>query len=164
LPNDKLSHKLISPNLVQSVCCPSPIIYKMENNVRNSDQDMENFETSKNGLDMPKLTMIEFTKCSGKFTSISSFHQNNLSCITSPELADNRNIAENPGIKQNAKTPPPPPPRWAKFGINQNQNQNNLIVTTTMTFNINHGNSSNTSQVKLKKRFFLKFYNYKSHF
>ncbi|XP_077282807.1 src homology 2 domain-containing protein sprint [Temnothorax americanus] len=143
-PTDKLSHKLISPNLVQSVRCPSPVVHNVENNVLSPVQDMRNFDALKNSLDTPKLTTIEFTKSSGKFASVSSFHQNNLSCTTSPELPDNRNsIAENQGTRQSVKTPPPPPPRWAKPGINQNQN--NFTVTTTVTFNVNQGNV-NTSQ------------------
>ncbi|XP_011684298.1 PREDICTED: protein sprint-like [Wasmannia auropunctata] len=142
-PGDKLSHKLISPNLVQSVRCPSPVVHNVEKNVL-SPQDMRNFDTPKNGLDTLKLTTVEFTKSSGKFTSISSFHQNNLSCATSPELVDRNIIVENQGARQNMKTPPPPPPRWAKPGINQNQN--NFTVTTTVTFNVNQGNSLNTSQ------------------
>lgn len=160
-PSDKLSHKLISPNLVQSVRCPSPVVHNVESNVLSPVQDVRCFDSAKNGLDTPKFTTIEFIKSSGKFTSISSFHQNNLPCTTSPELPDNKNIiAENQGTRQNVKTPPPPPPRWAKPGINQNQN--NFTVTTTVTFNVNQ--SLNTSQVKLEEHFFSKFYNNKSHF
>ncbi|XP_039310493.1 protein sprint isoform X3 [Solenopsis invicta] len=143
--NDKLSQKLISPNLVQSMRCSSPMVHNMENNVLSPIQDIRNLDSLKNGLNMSKLTTVEFTKSSGKFVSISSFHQNNLSCTTSPELSDNRNIvAESQGARQNMKTPPPPPPRWAKPGINQNQN--NFTVTTTMTFNVNQSNSLNASQ------------------
>lgn len=120
----------------------------MENNVLSPVQDTRNFDTLKNGLDTPKLMTIEFTKSSGKFASVSSFHQNNLSCTTSPELPDSRNmIAETQGARQNVKTPPPPPPRWAKPNISQNQS--NFTVTTTVTFNVNQGNV-NTSQVKFK--------------
>lgn len=141
-PGDKLSHKLISPNLVQSVRCPSPIVHNVENNVLSPVQDMRSaFDTLKNGLDTPRLTTVELTKSSGKFASVSSFHQNNLSCATSPDSPDSRNIiVENQGARQTVKTPPPPPPRWAKPGISQNQN--NFTVTTTVTFNVN------TSQVK----------------
>jgi len=156
--DDKLSHKLISPNLVQSVRCPSPVIYNVENNILNPRQDTRNFDNLKNSLDTPKLTTVEFTKSSRKFTSISTFHQNNLSCLTSPELADSRNIiTENQGARQNMKTPPPPPPRWAKSGISQNQN--NFTVTTTVTFNINQGSNLNSSQVNFKNSS-IKFYNY----
>ncbi|KYN06439.1 Protein sprint [Cyphomyrmex costatus] len=143
--NDKLSHKLISPNLVQSVRCPSPVVYNVENNILNPRQDTRNFDNLKNTLDTSKLTTIEFTTSSRKLTSISTFHQNNLSCLTSPELADSRNIiTENQGARQNMKTPPPPPPRWAKSSISQNQN--NFTVTTTVTFNMNQGSDLNTSQ------------------
>ncbi|XP_011875825.1 PREDICTED: protein sprint-like [Vollenhovia emeryi] len=137
---DKLSHKLISPNLVQSVRCPSPVVHNVESNVLSPVQDMRSFDILKNGLDTPKLTTVEFTKSSGKFASTSSFHQNNLSCTASPELSDSRNIItiENQGARQNVKTPPPPPPRWAKPGIGQNQN--NFTVTTTVTFNVNQSN------------------------
>ncbi|KAL0108302.1 hypothetical protein PUN28_015088 [Cardiocondyla obscurior] len=144
-PSDKLSHKLISPNLVQSVRCPSPVVHNVENNILSPIQDMRSFDTLKNGLDTPKLTPVEFTKSSGKFMSVSNFHQNNQSCTTSPELSDNRSIiAENQGTRQNVKTPPPPPPRWAKPGINQNQN--NFTVTTTVTFNVNQSNVNSSQQ------------------
>lgn len=160
-PGDKLSHKLISPNLVQSVRCPSPVVHNVENNVLSPVQDVRAFDTLRNGLDTPRLTAIEF-KSSSKFASVSSFHQNNLSCTTSPELSDSRNFCvENLGARQNMKTPPPPPPRWAKPGINQSQN--NFTVTTTVTFNVNQGNM-NTSQVKLKKVLFFKIYYHKNYF
>ncbi|XP_036141609.1 protein sprint isoform X3 [Monomorium pharaonis] len=143
LPGDKLSQKLISPNLVQSMRCPSPVIHNVENNVLSPVQDMRSFDNLKNSLDTPKLTTVEFSKSSRKFTSISNFHQN-LSCTTSPELSDSKNIIiENQGARQNVKTPPPPPPRWAKSGINQNQNN---FVTTMVTFNVNQSNSLNPSQ------------------
>ncbi|XP_012215187.1 protein sprint isoform X3 [Linepithema humile] len=145
-PNDKLSHKLISPNLVQSVRCPSPVVHNVENNVLSPAQDAKTFDTPKNGLDTSRSTMVEFTKSSAKFASTSSFHQNNLSsCTASPVSPDIRNIVtENQGTVQNVKTPPPPPPRWAKPGINQNQS--NFTVTTTVTFNVNQSNDLNTSQ------------------
>lgn len=159
-PNDKLSHKLISPNLVQSIRCPSPVVHNVENNVLSPAQDVKSFDTLKNGLDTPKLTTVEFIKNSEKFVSTSSFHQNNLSCATSPELPDIRNIvAESDKTTQTVKTPPPPPPRWAKPGISQSQS--NFTVTTTVTFNVNQ--SLNTSQVnereiilKTMSNFFLK--------
>lgn len=125
----------------------------MENNVLSPAQDVKSFDTLKNGLDTPKS--VEFIKNSEKFISTSSFHQNNLSCATSPELPDIRNIvAENDKTTQNVKTPPPPPPRWAKPGISQNQS--NFTVTTTVTFNVNQSNGLNTSQVKLRNNSFFK--------
>ncbi|XP_020284481.1 protein sprint isoform X3 [Pseudomyrmex gracilis] len=139
-PNDKLSHKLISPNLVQSVRCPSPVVHNVENNVLSPIQDVKNFDTLKNGLDTPR-SITEFPKTSTKSTSMSSFHENNLSCTTSPVLPDIRNIiAENQGMVQSVKTPPPPPPRWAKPGISQSQS--NFTVTTTVTFNVNQNNDT----------------------
>ncbi|XP_070169330.1 protein sprint isoform X4 [Polyergus mexicanus] len=144
-PGDKLSHKLISPNLVQSIRCPSPVVHNVENNVLSPAQDIKNFDTLKNGLDTPKSTTVEFIKNSEKFISTSSFHQNNLSCTTSPELPDIKNIVvENDKTTQNVKTPPPPPPRWAKPGISQNQS--NFTVTTTVTFNVNQSNGLNSQQ------------------
>lgn len=144
-PSDKLSHKLISPNLVQSIRCPSPVVHNVENNVLSPAQDIKSFDTLKNGLDTPKSTTVEFIKNSEKFISTSSFHQNNLSCTTSPELTDIRNIVvENDKTTQNVKTPPPPPPRWAKPGISQNQS--NFTVTTTVTFNVNQSNGLNSQQ------------------
>lgn len=153
-PSDKLSHKLISPNLVQSVRCPSPVVHNVENNVLSPAQDAKTFDIPKNGLDTSRSTIVEFAKSSGKFASTSNFHQNNLSsCTTSPVSPDIRNIvAENQGTVQNVKTPPPPPPRWAKPGINQNQS--NFTVTTTVTFNVNQSND--TSQVKLKGAYLIK--------
>ncbi|XP_011351800.1 protein sprint isoform X3 [Ooceraea biroi] len=144
-PSDKLSHKLISPNLVQSVRCASPVVHNVENNVLSPIQDAKSVDTPKNGgLDTPKSTTAGFARSSGKFTSTLSFHQNNLS-TTSPVLPDIRNVvAENHGIVQNVKTPPPPPPRWAKPGMNQNQN--NFTVTATVTFNMDHSNDMNSSQ------------------
>lgn len=155
-PGDKLSHKLISPNLVQSIRCPSPVVHNVENNVLSPVQDVKSFDTLKNGLDTPKSTTINFIKNSEKFISTSSFHQNNASCSTSPELTDIKNIVtESDKTTQNVKTPPPPPPRWAKPGISQNQS--NFTVTTTVTFDMNHGNGLNISQVNLRNNSFLKY-------
>jgi len=146
-PSDKLSHKLISPNLVQSVRCSSPVIHNVESNVLSPIQDAKILDTLKNGsLDTSKSTTTGFVRSSGKFISTSNFHQNNLS-TTSPVLPDIRNvIAENHGTVQNVKTPPPPPPRWAKPGMNQNQS--NFTVTTMVTFNMDHSNDINSSQVR----------------
>jgi len=154
-PSDKLSHKLISPNLVQSVRCSSPVIHNVENNVLSPIQDAKILDNLKNGsLDTSKSTTPGFVRSSGKFISTSNFHQNNLS-VTSPVLPDIRNIvAENHGIMQNVKTPPPPPPRWAKPGMNQNQS--NFTVTTTVTFNMDHSNDINSSQVR--KKFFFEIF------
>ncbi|EFN69162.1 Protein sprint [Camponotus floridanus] len=144
-PGDKLSHKLISPNLVQSIRCPSPVVHNVENNVLSPAQDVKSFDILKSGLDTSKSTTINFMKNSEKFISTSSFHQNNASCATSPELMDIKNIVtESDKTTQNMKTPPPPPPRWAKPGISQNQS--NFTVTTTVTFDMNHGNGLNISQ------------------
>lgn len=151
-PCEKLSQKLISPNLVQSVRCPSPIVHNVESNVLSPTQDTKgNFESTRNILETPKTTIVEFSR-SSKFTSISTstsnFHQNisnfnNPSCTNSPIIADGQIV------RQNVKTPPPPPPRWAKPGLSQNQS--NFTVTTTVTFNVNQTNDVNVSQVSVHK-------------
>lgn len=149
-PSEKLSHKLISPNLVQSVRCSSPVVHNVESNVLSPIRDTRSFDASKNGaLDTPKsMSTVGFSRSSGKFTSAASFHQNNLSA-TSPVMPDVRNIlAENHGLVQNVKTPPPPPPRWAKPGMNQNQS--NFTVTTTVTFNVDGNDMTSSSQVRQK--------------
>nr|XP_012149596.1 PREDICTED: protein sprint isoform X4 [Megachile rotundata] len=150
-PADKLSQKLISPNLVQSVRCPSPVVHNVESNVLSPVQDTRISFESKNA-ETSKSTVIELsrTRFSSVSTSTSNFHQNvstfnNLSCTTSPVLPEIRNIiAENHSVGQNVKTPPPPPPRWAKPGIGQTQN--NFMVTTTVTFNVNQANDVSSSQ------------------
>ncbi|CAK9827769.1 Protein sprint [Anthophora retusa] len=143
--SDKLCQKLISPGLVQSVRCPSPVVHNVESNVLSPVQDTKvNFETKT--ADTSKSTVVELsrTRFTSVSTSTSNFHQNvstfnNLSCTTSPVLPEIRNIiAENHSMGQNVKTPPPPPPRWAKPGIGQTQN--NFTVTTTVTFNVNQTN------------------------
>lgn len=152
-PNEKLLQKLISPNLVQSVRCPSPVVHNVEKNVLSPIDSRTNFETSRSTLETSKTSVIEFSK-SNKFSSNSSstsnFHQNisnfnNLSSTNSPVLPEVRNIImENQVLTQNIKTPPPPPPRWAKPGINQSQS--NFTVTTTVTFNVNQSNDISRSQ------------------
>lgn len=146
-PGEKLSQKLISPNLVQSVRCPSPVVHNVESNVLSPVQDTRiiSFD-AKNSAETSKSTIIE--------SSRSRFHQNvstfnNLSCTTSPVLPEIRNIiAENHSVGQNVKTPPPPPPRWAKPGIGQN----NFMVTTTVTFNVNQTTDVSSSQVRVGDR------------
>ncbi|XP_012239963.1 protein sprint isoform X8 [Bombus impatiens] len=151
-PGDKLSQKLISPNLVQSVRCPSPVVHNVESNVLSPVQDTKVSFESKTMAETSKSTMVELsrTRFSSVSTSMMNFHQNvstfnNLSCTTSPVLPEIRNIiAENHSVGQNVKTPPPPPPRWAKPAIGPNQN--NFSVTTTVTFNVNHSNDVGSSQ------------------
>ncbi|XP_068976737.1 protein sprint isoform X6 [Bombus flavifrons] len=151
-PGDKLSQKLISPNLVQSVRCPSPVVHNVESNVLSPVQDTKVSFESKTMAETSKSTMVELsrTRFSSVSTSMMNFHQNvstfnNLSCTTSPVLPEIRNIiAENHSLGQNVKTPPPPPPRWAKPAIGPNQN--NFSVTTTVTFNVNHSNDIGSSQ------------------
>ncbi|XP_043789708.1 protein sprint isoform X9 [Apis laboriosa] len=151
-PGEKLSQKLISPNLVQSVRCPSPVVHNVESNVLSPVQDTKVSFEAKSIAETSKSTVVELSrsKFSSVTTSISNFHQNvstfnNFSCTTSPVLPEIRNIiAENHSLGQNAKTPPPPPPRWAKPGIGQNQN--NFSVTATVTFNLNHTNDVTSSQ------------------
>lgn len=148
---EKLSQKLISPNLVQSVRCPSPIVHNVENNVLSPTESQTNFDSTKHSNENTK---IEFSR-SNKFTmctsTSSNFHQNisnfnNLSNANSPLLPDVRKIImDNNSLPQNVKTPPPPPPRWAKPGVSQSQN--NFTVTTTVTFNVNQTNDAITSQV-----------------
>ncbi|XP_053972440.1 protein sprint isoform X3 [Hylaeus volcanicus] len=133
-PGDKLSRKLISPNLVQSVRCPSPIVHNVENNVLSPVQDPKVNYEAKCTAETSNSTVMEL--CRSRFSNV---HQNvstfnNLSCANSPVLPDLRSIVgENHAIGQNARTPPPPPPRWAKPG----HAQNNFTVTTTVTFNVN---------------------------
>ncbi|CAD1475719.1 unnamed protein product [Heterotrigona itama] len=155
-PSDKLSQKLISPNLVQSVRCPSPVVHNVESNVLSPVQDTKVSFESKTTAETSKSTVVELsrTRFSSVSTSMTNFHQNvstfnNLSCTTSPVLPEIRNIiTENHTAGQNVKTPPPPPPRWAKPGIGIGQNQSNFNVTTTVTFSVNHisdvGSSQNT--------------------
>ncbi|XP_043284567.1 protein sprint isoform X2 [Venturia canescens] len=149
-PCEKLSQQLISPNLVQSVRCPSPIVHNVESNVLSPTESRTNFDSTKHSNESTKS---EFSR-SNKFTmctsTSSNFHQNisnfnNLSNSNSPLLPDVRNaIVDNNSLTQNVKTPPPPPPRWAKPGVSQSQN--NFTVTTTVTFNVNQTNDVITSQ------------------
>ncbi|XP_076659341.1 src homology 2 domain-containing protein sprint isoform X2 [Halictus rubicundus] len=152
-PSEKLSQKLISPNLVQSVRCPSPVVHNVENNVLSPAQDSKiNFE-SKSTAETSKSTIVELsrtTRFASMNTATTNFHQNvstfnNLSCTNSPVLPEIRNIiGENHAIAQNVKTPPPPPPRWAKPGMAHTQN--NFTVTTTVTFNVNQTTDVCSSQ------------------
>ncbi|XP_023290235.1 protein sprint isoform X3 [Orussus abietinus] len=152
-PGEKLSQKLISPNLVQSVRCPSPVVHNVESNVLSpAEVARSTFETSRTIVETSKSTLVEFSRStSNKFTSSgSTFHQNlanfnNLSSANSPILPEVRNvILESQGMTQNVKTPPPPPPRWAKPGVSQSQN--NFTVTTTVTFNVNQNSETNSQQ------------------
>ncbi|XP_033327914.2 src homology 2 domain-containing protein sprint isoform X2 [Megalopta genalis] len=153
-PTEKLSQKLISPNLVQSVRCPSPVVHNVENNVLSPVQDGKlNFgPKSVVGEASSRSTIVELSRTRFASTNSSStnFHHNvstfnNLSCANSPVLPEIRNIiGENHGIAQNVKTPPPPPPRWAKPGMAHTQN--NFTVTTTVTFNVNQTTDVCSSQ------------------
>ncbi|XP_012345430.1 protein sprint isoform X1 [Apis florea] len=146
-PGDKLSQKLISPNLVQSVRCPSPVVHNVESNVLSPVQDTKVSFESKSVAETSKSTVVELSRTKFSSVTTSNFHQNvstfnNFCCATSPVLPEIRNIvAENHSSGQNVKTPPPPPPRWAKPG-----NQNNFSVTATVTFNLNHTNDVSSSQ------------------
>ncbi|XP_076620941.1 src homology 2 domain-containing protein sprint isoform X4 [Colletes latitarsis] len=147
-PSEKLSQKLISPNLVQSVRCPSPVVHNVESNVLSPVQDTRvTFETKTTTAETSKSTMVEL--CRTRFSSASNFHQNvsafnNLSCTNSPVLPEIRNIVgDNQTVGQNVRTPPPPPPRWAKPGMGHAQN--NFTVTTTVTFNVNQTNDVGSS-------------------
>ncbi|XP_015436399.1 PREDICTED: protein sprint [Dufourea novaeangliae] len=152
-PSEKLSQKLISPNLVQSVRCPSPVVHNVENNVLSPVQDTSkiNFE-AKSIPETSKSTIVELsrTRFSSVATNTSNFLHNvstfnNLSCTNSPVLPEIRNIiGENHAIGQNVKTPPPPPPRWAKPGMGHMQN--NFTVSTTVTFNVSQSTDISSSQ------------------
>lgn len=154
-PCDKLSQRLISPNLVQSVRCPSPVVHNVESNVLSpaQEQPKSSYDTLKNGADFAAgrscATKSTFSSTSTSSTSVHHHHHQSLSCTTSPVLpADIRNIgAEGHQVAtQSVKTPPPPPPRWAKPGFSQSQS--NFTVTTTVTFNVNQTtNDVNNSQV-----------------
>ncbi|XP_051169511.1 protein sprint isoform X2 [Leptopilina boulardi] len=156
-PNENLSQKLISPNLVQSVRCPSPVIHNVENNVLSpmESSTIINERTKNVEVQTSKSIITEFTR-SNKFSMnspSSNFHQNltnfnNLSSTNSPILPEmNKNLIDNnhhQGSTQIIKSPPPPPPRWAKPGISQSQS--NFTVTTTVTFNVNQSNDVSSSQ------------------
>ncbi|XP_033210126.1 protein sprint isoform X2 [Belonocnema kinseyi] len=152
-PSEKLSQKLISPNLVQSVRCPSPVIHNVESNVLSPLESSANTETTKSIEVQTSKSVVEFSrsnKVSSVTSSTSNFHQNlanfnNLSRTNSPILPEmNKNLVESQGSAQNIKTPPPPPPRWAKPGISQSQT--NFTVTTTVSFNVNQINESSSQQ------------------
>ncbi|XP_034946737.1 protein sprint isoform X2 [Chelonus insularis] len=123
LPCEKPSQKLVSPNLVQSIRCRSPVVHNVENNVLIPTDSKFNFETN--------------------------FHragQSNLSESTaSPSsLSEVRNIVVyNQEQGTNIKTPPTPPPRWAKPG---NQSQSNVTVTTTTVISLNVNQSDSFQQ------------------
>lgn len=118
---DKLCQQLVSPNLVQSVRCRSPVVHNVENNVLIPTESTKTFEAN--------------------------FHRNqtNLNDLTnasSPNtLSEVRNIVfdHNEAIA-NIKTPPPPPPRWAKPGLAQN-NVTVTSTTTVITLNVNQTES-----------------------
>ncbi|XP_076172717.1 src homology 2 domain-containing protein sprint isoform X4 [Ptiloglossa arizonensis] len=147
-PGERLSQKLISPNLVQSVRCPSPVVHNVESNVLSPVQDTKvTFET-KSIAETSKSTVVELcrTRFSASTSASTSSAFNNLSCANSPVLLpEMRNIIEdNHAIGQNVRTPPPPPPRWAKPGLGHAQN--NFTVTTTVTFNVNQTNDIGSLQ------------------
>ncbi|XP_076683210.1 src homology 2 domain-containing protein sprint isoform X6 [Andrena cerasifolii] len=149
-PSEKLSQKLISPNLVQSVRCPSPVVHNVENNVLSPVQDTKVSFEAKTVAETSKSTIVELSRTRFSSVNATNFHQNvstfnNLSCTNSPVLPEIRNIiGENHTIGQNVKTPPPPPPRWAKPGLGHTQN--NFTVTATVTFNVNQANDVSSSQ------------------
>lgn len=156
-PCDKLSQRLISPNLVQSVRCPSPVVHNVENNVLSPAQEPKSgifADTPKNSAEFANRSAGKtFAGTSTSTTSsvVHHHHHQSLSCTTSPVLSpDMRNVvAEN--HQAQGKTPPPPPPRWAKPGFSQSQS--NFTVTTTVTFNVNQTtNDVNSSQVTTRRR------------
>ncbi|XP_046487963.1 protein sprint isoform X2 [Neodiprion pinetum] len=145
-PADKLlSQKLISPNLVQSVRCPSPVVHNVQNNVLSPSEAKANFESSKSITEFSKNNKFSINSSS----STSNFHQNianfnQFSNANSPVIPEVKGIVlDNQTLVQNVKTPPPPPPRWAKPGISQSQS--NFTVTTTVTFNVNQNGDVGTS-------------------
>ncbi|XP_025602606.1 protein sprint isoform X5 [Athalia rosae] len=153
-PGEKLSQKLISPNLVQSVRCPSPVVHNVQNNVLSPADTKGTFESTKHTFESSK-SITEFSK-NNKFSSTTSsnsnFHQNisqfnHFSNANSPVLPEVKGVVlESQNLIQTVKTPPPPPPRWAKPGISQSQN--NFTVTTTVTFNVNQNSDLDTSLQK----------------
>lgn len=107
-PNEKLSQKLISPNLVQSVRCSPSVVHNVEGNVLTPPSTVSETEP-------------EVNDCSSNHNlhqNISNF--NNLSTAASPTLSDVKEAQP-----QNVKTPPPPPPRWAKPAFERNHNDFN---------------------------------------
>ncbi|KAK0090356.1 hypothetical protein PV325_001130 [Microctonus aethiopoides] len=125
LPIENPSQKLVSPNLVQSVRCRSPVVHNVESNVLIPTESKMNFETN--------------------FHRNIQTNLNDLTNASSPSsLSEVRNIIfETQEGVQNTKTPPPPPPRWAKPGLNQSQN-NVTVATTVITLNVNQTNDSTT--------------------
>ncbi|XP_044581676.1 protein sprint isoform X2 [Cotesia glomerata] len=126
LPCEKPSQKLVSPNLVQSVRCRSPVVHNVESNVLIPTESKSNNESQ------------NFIKN----------NSNNIINANSPnsQSGDTRNVGFDSlqggtihsTIQVNSiKTPPTPPPRWAKPGASQCQNSNVTVTTTTTVISLN---------------------------
>ncbi|XP_057329306.1 protein sprint isoform X2 [Microplitis mediator] len=127
LPCEKPSQKLISPNLVQSIRCRSPVVHNVESNVLIPTESKLNNESQnliKNiNSNSPNLTNANSPNSqSGDITRNIIFESQ-----------------ESAGVIQinNIKTPPTPPPRWAKPGASQCQNSNVTVTTTTTVISLN---------------------------
>ncbi|XP_011301200.1 protein sprint isoform X2 [Fopius arisanus] len=121
LSTDKNCHKLISPNLVQSVRRRSPVVHNVENNV--------------------------LIPTDSKSTIDSSI-QANLNDPTGPKDLDIKTIVlgnQEVVNSQPTKTPPPPPPRWAKPSVSQSQSNVTVTTTTVITLNVNQNNGTHYS-------------------
>ncbi|XP_014208187.1 protein sprint [Copidosoma floridanum] len=130
-PHDKLSQRLVSPNLVQNlVRSPSPVVHNVDTNVLSPPRDI-------------KCEFVRGSHFTSSNTSITSnFHRNiatgfNDLNIKSPDVVQIGNHL--------LKSPPPPPPRWAKPA--QLQNQKNINATSTVMLSVNqNGEMNNTVQ------------------
>ncbi|XP_016842477.1 protein sprint isoform X2 [Nasonia vitripennis] len=129
-PNDKLSQRLVSPNLVQNlVRSPSPIVHNVEANVLSPAMS----DTKSSSCEFVRGSQFTSSNCS----MTSNFHRNIAGFNELAIKSASPDVVQTPG---HLKSPPPPPPRWAKPG--PPVGQNNFTVTTTVTFNVNQGGGS----------------------
>jgi hypothetical protein len=141
-PNDKLSQRLVSPNLVQNIVrSSSPLVHNIETNVLSPNNDLN--------------SSCEFIKSNKLNTSnsliASNFHRNIENCYNDLANKTSPNIIQARVEGIHIKSPPPPPPRWAKPGQQTHGVlQNNFAVTTSVMFTINQSGDFNTDQVICK--------------
>ncbi|XP_058803709.1 protein sprint, partial [Phymastichus coffea] len=140
-PNDRLSQRLISPNLVQNlVRSPSPVAHNVEANVLSPSSVCESVKSPCGDF----VRGSQFTSSNTSMTS--NFHRNIATGFNELAQIKSPDVVQTP--MGNVKSPPPPPPRWAKPGQpqqqQQQQQQSNITLTTTVTFNVNQsGDVSN---------------------
>ncbi|XP_011505288.1 PREDICTED: protein sprint [Ceratosolen solmsi marchali] len=128
-PNEKLSQRLISPNLVQNfVKSSSPLVHNIDAYVVSP---ANNLNSSCELIKVNKLNSNNSFITSNMHRNIAN-GSNNLSRKTSP------NIIQTSTEEYHSKSPPPPPPRWAKPGQQMQETmQKNFLVTTCTTFTVN---------------------------